>query len=328
MSKFPLAYCNAMQTYVDPDDARDICVRTGKVPVLMCPDEGCRQEKPDTKISAVCCDPKKECSSLPHFRTYPEHQHSENCPYEIHKIHTEYILSHKKDFCAYNPAANILKNIDGIDTSTLPDEYITQFAPKDFLETIEQEAKKQILRGTKQNRAYQIARCIVPQKTSRLSLVVDMALKLDKKGMRAAVPLVLPERSTANYYNAFLSIYSLKYDYFTPYIYCGVANVVTSKNGYMIIYKYSIKKYHPDYPELPAVTPIEREHYRPSFLEELSGYAASGEDCRVYSFSTHCLKENTCPADDTKRCVVIEPRTRDAVVIRDRCLKREEKRTD
>lgn len=44
MSKFPLAYCNTMQTYVDPDDVRDICAETNRIPILMCPDEGCRHE--------------------------------------------------------------------------------------------------------------------------------------------------------------------------------------------------------------------------------------------------------------------------------------------
>lgn len=98
------------------------------------------------------------------------------------------------------------------------------------------------------------------------------------------------------------------------------------EHGYLIRYKNMLKYYLPD-SKLPVCTLVNPDQYKAAFLEELSTYAASGEVCSVYSFSTHDLKESTCPMLDTKRCVVIEPRFRDAVVIRKRCLKREQNKT-
>lgn len=118
---------------------------------------------------------------------------------------------------------------------------------------------------------------------------------------------------------------SLKEHYTTPYIFCGDATVHEIQHGYLIRYKNALKYYHPDFSELPACTFINPDQYKPAFLEKLSRYAASGEVCSVYSFSTHDLKESTCPMLDKKRCVVIEPRFRDAVVIRKTCLKRDKK---
>ena len=184
--------------------------------------------------------------------------------------------------------------------------------------------------GASEERAFCRARCAVPQKTKRLGLVVDMALKLDDAGgdgLRAKVRLSLPNRQNANYLNAFLMLSSLKEHYTTPYIFCGEATVHEIQHGYLIKYKNALKYYHPDFTELAACTLINPDHYRAAFLEELSAYAASGEVCSVYSFSTHDLKESTCPMLDKKRCVVIEPRFRDAVVIRKRCLKREQNKT-
>lgn len=326
MLKFPQAWHHVRQELLEPEDVRDIFAETGEIPELLCPDEACRKEKPKTRVSCVCCKPGEQCKSPPHFRTYPKHAHSNKCQYEVLGNHTRYVLKHKEKFRPFNPDANLLKEFgEDIDTTFLNDAYVLEYAPHEFMETVREKKQEYIKRGHDPDTATQIARCLVPQETSRLALVVDMAQKLSENGAgtREQVPLALPGRPNANYHNAFLMLASLKHYYSTPYILCGEAHVLAASGGYIIKYKNILKDYHPDFPDLPACTPINSNMYKSAFLDELNGYAASGEICSVYSFSAHDLKENTCPMLDIKRCVVIEPRTRDSIVIRKRCLKRE-----
>lgn len=330
MPKFRYAWHMESERMLEPDDVADFIMETGRTPELMCPDENCRLAMPHTRITSVCCDPRnRKCGVTPHFRTHTDHRHAENCQYEVLGRHTDYILGHKDEFTAEFPDANLLRKIDGLNSEFLPDAFVEEFAPREFMEEVNQTAQKYRRAGSSNEQAIRRARCAVPQKTSRLGLVVDMALKLDDAGgddLREKVRLSLPNRQNANYLNAFLMLSSLKEHYTTPYIFCGDATVHEIQHGYLIRYKNMLKYYLPD-SKLPACTLINSDQYKVAFLEELSTYAASGEVCSVYSFSTHDLKESTCPMLDTKRCVVIEPRFRDAVVIRKRCLKREQNKT-
>lgn len=332
MPKFRYAWHMESERMLEPEDVVDFIVETGRTPELMCPDENCRMEMPHTRMAPICCDPRKPpCSERPrHFRVHPGHRHAENCQYEVLGQHTDYILGHKEEFTTEFPDANLLRKIKGIDTELLPDEYAEEFAPREFMEAVSRKAQGYRQAGASRERAFRRARCAVPQRTSRLSLIVKMAWMLHDRGgddLREEVLLALPGRPKANYLNAFLMLGSLKAHYTTPYIFCGDATVHEIQHGYLIRYENALKYYHPDFSELPACTPINPDQCKAAFGEELSAYAASGEVCSVYSFSTHDLKESTCPMLDKKRCVVIEPRFRDAVVIRNRCLKRGQNKT-
>lgn len=331
MPKFRYAWHMQSERMLETDDVADFIVENGSPPELMCPDENCRLEMPRTRMAAVCCDPRNsKCRFTPHFRTNPGHKHGQNCQYEVLGQHTDYILGHKDEFTTEFPHANLLRKIKDIDTELLPDEYAEEVAPREFMEAVTRKAQEYRQAGSCREPAFRRARCAVPQRTSRLGLIVDMALQLAEAGgdgLREKVRLSLPHRQNANYLNAFLMLSSLKEHYTTPYIFCGDATVHEIQHGYLIRYKNALKYYHPDFSELPACTFINPDQYKPAFLEKLNGYAASGEVCSVYSFSTHDLKESTCPMLDKKRCVVIEPRFRDAVVIRKRCLKREQNKT-
>ncbi len=329
MPKFRYAWHMESERMLEPDDVADFIMETGRTPELMCPDENCRLAMPHTRITAVCCDPRNpKCGFTPHFRTHTDHRHAENCQYAVLGRHTDYILGHKDEFTAEFPDANLLRKIDGLNSEFLPDAFVEGFAPREFMEEVNQTAQKYRRAGISNEQAIRRARCAVPQKTSRLGLVVDMALKLADQGgdeCRQKVTLALPERPKANYLNAFLPVAALRQPYTTSYIFYGEAIVHETSIGYRIEYKNPLRLYHPDHPELSACTLVNPDQYKAAFLEELSTYAASGEVCCVYSFSTHDLKENTCPMLDKKRCVVIEPRFRDAVAIRKSCLKRDKK---
>lgn len=329
MSKFPWAWCPELDDDVYPRDVREFYLNHGRFPELFCPDEECRKEYPSTRIACVCCNPDMYYEKPMHFRTYPKHIHSLNCKYDELSKSTEYILNHKHEFKEFKDSVNILRDIDGIDSSLISDEYVLEYSPRNFVNSIHRKTQEYMDKGLNRSKAMCIARCVTPQKTSRLALIVDMALDLDEKGgnIRERIPLSLPNRPIANYNNAFLKISSLKYDYVTPYILCGEAYVLCINDTYIIKYKYELKNYHPDIQSIPAYTPIDTSMYKPSFLEELKGYAASGEECSVYSFSTHALSEKNCPMPDISRCVVILPRVRESIVIRKRCLKRSQKST-
>lgn len=328
MTRFPVAWCPELKRDIEPEEVRDICADTGRIPELRCPDAACRQEMPQTRIITACCDPRVECSRHPHFRTNPKHEHGKNCDYETWGKHTDYVLAHRDEFLPHFPESNLLRRINGIDTTKLPDAFVVD-APTEFVAAMREQTDRYMRSGQARDTATRMARCAVPHKTRRLSLVVSMAHELDRlnENIRQTVPLTLPGRAHCNYNNAFLMVTSLKHDYVTPYIFCGKGHVLEVNGNYIIKYAFKLSNYHPDYPDLPACTPINPDLHTAAFLNMLSEYAASGEPCYFYSFSTHALKESTCPMSDTKRCVVIEPRTRDCVVIRKRCLKREQNKT-
>lgn len=327
MSKFPFAYCETTGGLVEPEDVIGLYLSTGILPYLQCPDEHCRVENPDTEITPVCCNPDKPCADLgPHFRTHVKHGHSKNCMYESLREHTNHVLKHKNEYLKHSPDANLLKSLEGIkDTSFLPDVYVTEFKPISEVESIEKEAKKLIHTGKSKQEAYCIARCVVQHTTSKLSTIIDMAEALDKTKERSKVPLSLPGRRKATYENAFLSVYSLKHDYTTPYILCGGVKIHKSVDGFVAVYAKPLQYYHPDYPDISAITPLPADKVKPFLQRDLEHYAETGEICYLYSFSTHCLKESACPHADLNCCVVITPITFGAIVIRERCLNRSPK---
>lgn len=181
---------------LEPDDVADFIMETGRTPELMCPDENCRLAMPHTRITSVCCDPRnRKCGVTPHFRTHTDHRHAENCQYEVLGRHTDYILGHKDEFTTDFPDANLLRKIKDIDTELLPDEYTEEFAPREFMEAVTRKAREYRQDGASKEQAFCRARCAVPQRTSRLGLVVDMALKLAEAGgddLREKVRLSLP----------------------------------------------------------------------------------------------------------------------------------------
>lgn len=329
MSKFPLAYCPSTESDVSTDQVIDICIETDLIPLLRCADPQCRHSIPQTQMKAVCCDPKKPCTKMPpHFSTYPNHNHADECIFQKLSAHTDYILRNKEKFKLFAPDANICRTLNGIaDTSYIPDEYVVQYDPRDFLKDIDEEAKRQQMRyGKSADDAYRIARCIIPQRTSSLESIVDIAERLQKTNERELVFLSLPNRKNATFVNAFFELRYLRQGFTTtPYIFYAYAKIKKHNDGYLALYESPLKYYHSDFPEIRAVTLIKAAEHRPLLLNKLEHYASSGKSCCIYSFSTHRLNENTCPDMDLNRCVVIEPRTRDSVVIRNRCLNRPEK---
>lgn len=334
MAKFRSAWHIKTGRLFETDDVSDFIVQTGHIPILGCPDESCRNEKPGLRITPVCCDPNKpDCAFIPHFRTHQGHQHSENCLYRIMGESSDYILRNRNEFLDEFPDANILKKITGIDSEFLPDVFVENYAPHDFTEDVSRKAKMYLKKGGSRMSAWCRARCATPYQTSKLSLIVDMAIKLDQAGklmkdgdedgdkLRMSVPLHIPGRKT-NYLQAFLMVASLCNHYATPYILCGEVIFHKAKNGYLAEYINPIKEYCSNIHNIPAYTPISPDFFRSSFMDEVKAYEKSGEQCALYSFSTHDLNESTCPIGDKKRCVVIKPRFREAVVIRKRCVKR------
>lgn len=328
MAKFRRAWCKEIQEEMTTEDVTDFIVEHGQKPTLMCPDERCRQEMPGSRIVSVCCDPESNCSPQ-YFRINPGHKHGQSCTHAFLSAQTDYLLAHKKKFKAEFPDAVILRDdLQGIETDLLPEAFITEFSPQEFQDAVEKKTRFYQGAGVSRTEAVRRARCAVPQKTSKLGLLVDMAIKIDnlKQDKRQTVSLRLAGRK-CNYNNAFFRIEYLKQHFNTPYILCGKAIATEFENGFIIQYAYPIREYHPQYPNLTAFTYID-SHYRPAFLAHLQRHAISGDPFYLYSFSRHVLSESNCPISaDTKRCVVIEPRTRDSVVIRSRCLKKEENST-
>lgn len=326
MAKFSYAWHAASGTMMDVNDVIEFFLRTGHAPELMCPDEACREESPMTRLVSVCCDPRnRRCAVVPHFRTSPGQPHGENC--QIHTIakQIDYILANKSKFSAEFPTANLLLDVKGVASDLVPDMYVSEFRPRDFLDEIQKKARTYQRDGATRDDALRKARCAVPQRTSRLALVVDSALSLEKHGGEEALrsaSLALPERSTPiPYLKAFFNIQFLRSEYAASYIFFGKAHIHETREGFLVEYTRKLKNYSKQYGELSACTPLTFAECPAALQNELHEYASSGRPCCVYSFSAHALHENDCPILNTPRCVVFRPKIRGAVVLREQVLK-------
>lgn len=330
MPRMPSVYCLDIQDTVSTEDVTEFILEHDHMPALQCPNEACRAKNPDTRFTCVCCDPDDPCERrVPHFRIYPKHVHSKECRFGEMAENQHYVLQHKTKFEHLDTNVNLLRELESIDdTSLLPDAYVFEYDPSEGMREIEEETKKLVAGGMTRREAGRIAVCMVPHKTGSLNMIVRMGEKLDqcKEDWKNA-SLQLPGRQIATYFSAFFNIVKLQENFTTPYILYDPAHVSRYEEGFLIRYTRPLAKYSDDYPELHAVTPLSdemlgRSRIRRSLTEQLERYAASGEECCVYSFSRHCLKANNCPDLDRNFCVVIEPRTPDALVIRNRCVYR------
>ena len=331
MAKFSYAWHTASDTMMDTGDVAEFFLKTGQAPELMCPDITCRQEAPSTRIIPVCCDPRKPCAaSSPHFRTASRQRHGENCQFQVLSQHTDYILKHKYELSLEFPNANILLDVEGIASELIPDMYVKEFRPQEFMDEIQKKTREYQRAGARRDDASRKARCAVPQRTGKFSTVVDMALKLEEKGGEEALSeakLLLPDRrESAPYQKIFFNIRFLKERYFTSYIFFGEAHIHETHEGFLVEYMHKLKAYNESYPEMPACTPITYEECSLSLRNDLHAYAASGRPCCAYSFSTHTLHESDCPILNTPRCVVFRPKIRGAVAIREKVLKEKQYR--
>lgn len=319
---FSFAWCSELQRMIEPVEAYDWWTETGQKPVIQCPDEQCRTLCIDSRVISVCCNPEEPCRKRSmHFRFGPNHKHRPGCPYEELVECTEHVKAHKKDYIALAPDNNLLKNLQQIDTSFLPDAYLAEYNPRDEIQDIATEAEKWKRKGQRQRESTRIARTIVQQKTSSLTRVVQMAEQLEKINAQDKVPLAIPGRTSATYKSAFFKLTALRNSYYTSYIFYADATVQKVANGYLIDYLYPLRKYHEDFPDIRAITFIDEAANRRYLLNQLEKYALTEQVCCVYSFSTHCLKNNGCPKSESKSCVVIEPKTLDAIVIREDCMR-------
>ena len=321
--KFTYAWCEKEQDLLTPLDVRDIWRQGDIEPLLQCPDEQCRKDNPGSRIIPVCCNPDAPCKKMqPYFRTGPEHPHSDGCGYAELAEATEYVMNHKARYRGSKANNNLLRDLKGIDTSLLADEYLIKYDPREELRAIEAEARRRISRKVNRQESLCLARSVIRQKTGSLTRVVEMCEKLVKIGKQGEVPLILPGRAdTTTYQGAFFALPALRADYDTVYIFYGMANVEKNHNGYVVKYRSPLRIYRPDLPAIHAVTLIDEKACRKSLLKTLELYASTKEICCVYTFSTHSLNESTSPASEVSSCVVITPKASDAVVIRKECVK-------
>lgn len=327
MSKFPFAYCPAINDYVEPEDIIDMHINGNPIPRLQCPDDKCREDMPYTEIIAVCCDPQKPCiNKNPYFRTGPTDKHSKNCRYNLYSESTDYIISHKDDYKMYAFNTNITKKLKSIsDTSIIPDIYTTEYNPHAEYQAIEVDAQMRIRHGISHKRAYRLARCSTPHTTGSLSTIIRVAERLAAANEREKVNLSLPGRENANYKNAFFPVKKLKSHYKTSYILYGTASICRAENGFLCMYSHIINDYTPEYSKLCAMMPLPLNLCRPSLLRSLEYHAKHETKCCIYALSTHSLKENISHLGDKKSFVVIEPIIRGSVVIKKCCLNEFEK---
>ena len=321
--KFTYAWCEKEQDLLTPLDVRDIWRQGDIEPLLQCPDEQCRKDNPGSRIIPVCCNPDAPCKKMqPYFRTGPEHPHSDSCGYAELAEATRYVMTHKNIFIDDNKEANLLRELEGVpDTSLLADEYLTIYDPQKELSEIAREAQRQRRLGKSKREALNWARASVPQKTCSLKKIVEMCELLDATKERPLVPLALPGRTSATYLSAFFRLPKLQEDFRTSYIFYGRAIIEKMKHGYLVKYCDPLRKYHPDYPDIRAITLIDSSVCKKRILQTLEEFSVTGETCCVYTFSDHRLNESTCPVSEMRSCVVITPKASDAVVIRKTCVK-------
>lgn len=325
MPKFTHAWCETEQRTLTPYEVRDLWELKRREPVLQCPDERCRREHPASRIIPVCCNPDEPCEKrMPHFRTGPEHKHGEDCLYSTLAEALEHVMAHKKEYKGHNGnSTNLLQELNGVsDTSLLADEYLTEYDPRNDIHEIKTKAENLIRKGANKKEAFRIALACTPQRTGSLKRIVEMCELLDHTGERGKAFLSLPGRKKpATYESAFFYLSNLRIEYKSSYIFFGAALIFSYENGYLIKYIDPLRKYHRDFPNICAFTPLDSALCSRMLLRDLEYYTKEKRICYVYTFSDHVLKETSCDFSDRRSCAVISPKASDAVVIRAICVK-------
>lgn len=182
MAKFETVYCQELQTEISTEDYIDYIRNHTKPFTLLCPDEDCRHDCPDTRMKACAFPhtPNETYKVSPYFATYPKHKHSEHCDYTIVSQNVEEVIANQEQIRANlqannQPIYNIIQEVSHDSSHFAYDEIVFNPQIPDYNSEIKQQIKANNCTSKTEIQRY----CYTtPRRTNSLAKLIDKAKEL------------------------------------------------------------------------------------------------------------------------------------------------------
>lgn len=196
MAKFETVYCPELQQKISAEDYIAYRENHTEPLTLLCPDEECRHDCPDTRMHARGCEPHKIYKVSPHFATNPDNNHSKNCSHTIVPQSVEEVINNKvqirNNLQANNqPIYNIVQDVCYYESHSAYDEIVFIPQTPDYNSEIKQQIKANNCTSKTEIQRY----CYTtPRRTNSLAKIVDKAKELaDHKDLDKVFIKVSPD---------------------------------------------------------------------------------------------------------------------------------------
>lgn len=329
MAKFETVYCPNLNQEISAEDYIAYRENHTEPLTLLCPDEECRHDCPDTRMHARGCDPNTIYKVAPYFATNPNNEHSENCSYTIVSPLVKDIIKNRKLISKQiSSEFNLLRKFNNQFANYAFDEFTFAETPN---YNVEVKTKIRLLQNPTENNKRRCC-CTTARKTHSLAALVDYAYDLNtsnKDDFETAQIKVPPRENPCSYDRLFLPIFALKSAYKPIYIVFGEFEIINNDGTYYAISTHPIKYYNDDNIERYVVIKIIRENNTPSFMKDIKNYFSSKKNGNIYCFGKHY--QQTISPDlvfvtnhlqkKLDSCIILEPLAPNCMVIRDFAIK-------
>lgn len=148
MAKFETVYCLELQQEISTEDYITYTKDHTEPLTLLCPDEECRHDCPDTRIKACAFPhtPNETYKVSPYFATYPKHEHSKNCSFTIVSQNIKDVIANQEQIRANlqannQPIYNIIQDVSHNTSRDAYDEIVFIPQTPDYNSEIKQQIK-------------------------------------------------------------------------------------------------------------------------------------------------------------------------------------------
>lgn len=268
MAKFETVYCPNLNQEISIEDYIDYMRNHTEPPTLLCPDEDCRHDCPNTRMKACACDQNENFKVSPYFATYPKHEHSENCCYTIVPQSVNEVIANRKQIreklqAENEPIYNIVQEFSHNTSHSAYDEMVFNAQALDYHSEI-----KQQIRANNCTSKTEIQRCCytTPRRTNSMAKVVDTAKELADHNDLEKAFITMNPKPRCTYERLFYPIPALNKKFVTNlYVFFGNASVYYENNTFYIScysIKYNSKK-------LPVIIEVNPDTNTPTFMNAI-----------------------------------------------------------
>ncbi len=332
MAKFETVYCQELQTEISTEDYITYTKDHTEPLTLLCPDEDCRHECPETRMKACACPhtPNETYKVSPYFAICPNHKHSENCNYTIVSQNVEEVIANQRQIRANlqannQPIYNIVQEVSHDSSHFAYDEIVFNPQIPDYHSEIKQQIKANNCTSKTEIQRY----CYTtPRRTNSLAKIIDKAKELADHNDLDRVFITVPPDKRCTYNELFFDMNESKKLDDTLHIFWKKA----------IVYKFDDTFYISCYPVdyngicLPIIITVDPNTNTRNFMNDIRTryddrklYQKNGTSYYIYIVGTPTL--GTIPTELSnklnylkkygKSCITFTPFAPNCMVIRD-----------
>ncbi len=334
MAKFETVYCQELHTKISTEDYIAYRENHTEPLTLLCPDEECRHDCPDTRMHVRGCEPHKIYKVSPHFATNPNRDHSKRCYYTTISQDIEKVIAKNKQIreeflAADQPIYNIIQEFSHKSSRESYDEMFFTAQTPDFYSDIKQQirANKYTSEAMKQRYCY-----TTPRRTNSLAKVVDAAKELADHNELEKAFITMNPKSRCTYERLFFPMSRLNKVENWLYVFLGKASIfLVDDTFYISCYpiEYNSKK-------LPVIIKVNPDTNTPTFMYAIKDchknwktYREQNKNFYIYIFGTPVISNTptelsekyTHFKNDDNSCITFTPFAPNCMVIRDFAIK-------